>query len=246
MVALPEERRAILACATDIQKERVNGYTLYNACFANKAITVVEAGMGIAAATSAASSLIDAQKPRLLISAGFCGAVRAGCNIGDIVLCKQLWQQDVTELSRCTLPDGMADIESVQISLKKLGLPVKIGNFITTTTIASKAYLGRQLPVDMSNPVLEMESAAVANVALKNGLLFLGIRTVSDDATEELLFSIDEISKNNRISIPKLMLVCLQKPAVIPQLAKLAKNSSIAGKNLTAACAAVFNTFTEP
>ena len=62
---------------------------------------------------------------------------------------------------------------------------------------------------------------------------FLGLRTISDDAGEELGFSLDEMTDSQlRISIPRVLFTCLKKPRIIPQLARLAGNSGRAGKSL--------------
>lgn len=239
VVAMPEERRAILARATNIRKEQAGGCVIYNALLAGRLIAVIEAGMGIAAASAATKILADIKNPQLLVSAGFCGAVRSGCAVGDIILCKQLWQYNEHGASRPDLAIKQSKISEIENSLQQFAVPVKSGCFITTSSIVSKAELAAKLPADLLNPVLEMETAAVAKVAANRGIPFLGIRTVSDDAGEELLFSMDEISKNNRISIFKLLVACLKKPAIVPQLARLAKTSAIAGKSLGIACTAI-------
>jgi len=80
-----------------------------------------------------------------------------------------------------------------------------------------------------------MESVAVARTAATAGVPFLGLRTISDDAGEELGFSLDELTDSQlRISILRVLFTCLKKPRIIPQLARLAGNSGKAGKTLGA------------
>jgi len=110
------------------------------------------------------------------------------------------------------------------------------GVFVTTLTSMSKKRMRELLPEHLTSPVLEMESAAVAAVAASAGIPFVGVRTVSDDAGEELGFEIAEFTDAAlRISPVKVMLTILRRPAIIPQLLRLARNTRVAGKNLAAA-----------
>lgn len=192
--------------------------------------------MGTDAATRAATLLIKTRHPRLLLSAGFCGAVRTGSGVGDTIVCDRLLTLDAEGLAATSPPGNILPAAHVIDTLHTHGLTAVAGSFITTGQIVSKPELARRLSPDLPTPVLEMESAAVALAAAAADLPFLGIRTISDDAAEELLFSLADVTTHNRISIPKVLLACLQHPRIIPQLARLAKNSAVAGKNLGLAC----------
>jgi adenosylhomocysteine nucleosidase len=81
-----------------------------------------------------------------------------------------------------------------------------------------------------------MESAAIAIVAVENGIPFCGIRAVSDPFDEELGFSLDEFcDQRMRIRIPRVLLTIARKPRIIPQLIRLARNSRVAGASLSQA-----------
>ena len=67
---------------------------------------------------------------------------------------------------------------------------------------------------------------------------FLAVRGVSDDAGEELGFSISELTDAGmRIRIGKVLKTVAGKPWIIAQMLRLAKNSGKAGKNLALAIA---------
>lgn len=233
VTALPEERRAVLASAQQLRKTRLDGLILYEARLADREICIVEGGMGAVSAAKAAQLLIAARQPGLVISAGFCGAVRPGPAVGDTVLCRNLLTLEEVGLIENALPGN--DMVAARLSdrLAECGITVWQGSFITTGLIISKQELARTVSQDLPTPVLEMESAAIAKAARTAGVAFIGIRTVSDDAGEELLFSLDELTaRSGTISIPKVLLTCLKKPRIIPQLARLARNSANAGKKL--------------
>jgi adenosylhomocysteine nucleosidase len=99
-----------------------------------------------------------------------------------------------------------------------------------------KSRLAALLPADAPFPVVEMESAAVAQLAGENGIPFVGMRTVSDPFDEELGFSLAEFCDDRmRIRIPKVLLTVARRPRIIPQLIRLARNSRVAAASLSQA-----------
>jgi adenosylhomocysteine nucleosidase len=99
-----------------------------------------------------------------------------------------------------------------------------------------KKQLAALLPAAAPYPVVEMESAAIALVAVENGIPFSAIRTVSDPFDEELAFSLDEFCDDRmRIRILRVLLTVARKPRIIPQLLRLAGNSRVAAASLSQA-----------
>jgi adenosylhomocysteine nucleosidase len=107
------------------------------------------------------------------------------------------------------------------------------GQFITSDGILDKKQLVAILPRNASQPVVEMESAAVARVAAERGIPFMGVRAISDPWDEELVFAIDEFCDDDkRIRPAKVFATILRRPRIIPQLLRLGWNSHIAAKSL--------------
>ncbi|HEY9073003.1 MAG TPA: hypothetical protein VIN67_02625, partial [Desulfobaccales bacterium] len=65
------------------------------------------------------------------------------------------------------------------------GLAVSLGSLISTPWIIHKGRQGGGLR-DRSLPVLDLESAALAELARAAGLPFLGLRAITDAAAEEI------------------------------------------------------------
>ena len=101
------------------------------------------------------------------------------------------------------------------------------------------------LPGHYPNPVVEMESGAIAIIAAENNIPLLAIRAVSDPAAEELGFSIDEFCDPDmrRIRPYKVLLTVLRKPRIVPQLVRLAISSRRAAEGLTSALSRLFPLF---
>ena len=114
------------------------------------------------------------------------------------------------------------------------------GTFVTTDGILNKKSLRELLPSDISNPVAEMESAAIAQVAYTHGISFMGIRAISDPWNEELGFTIDEFCNSEmRIRPTKVLATILRRPRIIPQLIRLSGTSRTAAACLAEAVKSV-------
>jgi adenosylhomocysteine nucleosidase len=233
IVAMPEERVALVKRLQQVKRRLMDGTPFYQGLLEGRKVTVVEGGMGTAAAARAARQLISTDRPSILLSAGFCGAIRPGAQVADLILCKKLFTDNENGLHEVTLPGSELTTARLSAELQHRGLRTWQGSFITTGRIVTKSACAETLPENLPTPVLEMESAAVALAAAAAGIPFLGIRAISDDAAEELGFSLDELTDDQlRISVPRVLFTCLKKPRIIPQLARLAANSGRAGKSL--------------
>jgi len=194
VMAMQEEIRPVLRRLGRYRKERAGQFPLYHFQQDGRQQFLIESGMGIIRASAATAELISRAQPRLIITAGLGGAVRPGLNVGDLVLAGQV----------LTLGNGLtseiADIANEAL-LRAMhqsvpGQPFRIvgGTTVTTSGIVNKSQADQQLAQEIVNPVLDMETSAVAEIAANNGIPLLAVRAISDAADEELLFSLDELT----------------------------------------------------
>ena len=235
ITAMPEETRSVVRAVGTAKKTLIGRLAVQHGYLAGHEIVIVEAGMGFSNAAATAEKLVHEARPDLIISAGFCGGVSAELQVGDIVVATGL-----TIVSENVREDVPVEIPAVSrnfvASQTAEGRRVFGGLFASTPAIMQKSRLAALLPVDAPFPVVEMESAAIAIVAVENGIPFTGIRAVSDPFDEELGFSLDEFCDDRmHIRIPKVLLTVVRKPRIIPQLIRLACNSRIAGASLSQA-----------
>ena len=228
--ALPEEAQAILKNAEELQRSQQGDRSVFSCRIAGHDITLVEAGMGMLNAGWAATALA-VQSPDLIISAGFGGGVLPGLKVGDVVMAEQVLHWTGSDFERVTT--GMFAPENVSLPLR--------GCFITSDGILNKHDLLGLLPSGANRPVVEMESAAVARVAVEHNIPFMGIRAISDPWNEELGFSIQDFCDEQlRIRPIKVLATILRRPRIIPQLIRLAWNSRVAAKSLGTASKQLF------
>ena len=242
ITAMPEEYRAVADCLGAETAAQVGALRAGRFSQAGHEFLLVESGMGFHNAAKAAEMLIRDGRPDLLVSAGFCGGIAPQLRAGDVVVAKEI------------IIAGNGGFEEIPVPLSPVGLNFVArqaaegkrtfgGTFVSTSSIMSKRRLAGMLPGSFPNPVVEMESGAVAIVAAENKIPLLAIRAVSDGAAEELEFSLDEFCDPDlrRIRIGRVLLTILRKPRILPQLLRLSHSSRMAAESLTAALSRLFS-----
>jgi len=235
ITAMPEEARAVLKATGPAESRKIGGLKAFHCRTPQHDLLLVESGMGPKNAAAAAEALLGEFRLDLLISAGFCGALTPELRVGDVAVSTGL----------CVIAGGGVQQVPVEVSAAGrnfiarqpvTGARVFASLFACTPSIMAKKELAPLLPPGAPCPVVEKESGAIALVAVKNGIPFLGIRTVSDPANEELGFSLEEFTDRNlRIRPHRVALTILRKPWIMPQLVRLARNSRIAADSLSQA-----------
>jgi len=237
ITAMPEETRAILKATGPAESLKVGPLAAFRCRVREHDLLLVEAGMGFKNAAAAAEALLGTARPDLLISAGLCGGIAPELRVGDVAVGREL----------CIVAEGAVRQVPVEIAAAAhtfiarqaaTGERVFASLFAGTPSIMAKKQLAALLPPGAPCPVVEMESGAIAIVAAEHGIPFMGIRTVSDPADEELGFSLEEFTDSRlRIRPHKVALTILRKPWIVPQLIRLARNSRIATDCLSRAMA---------
>ncbi len=235
ITALPEETGALLKRLGFSEKVVCGNLKAYISVCSGHEIFLCEAGMGFDNAARAAEAVIREARPDMLISSGFCGGITTDLMVGDVVVAKSVLivSGALIEAVSVEIPDSCSNFVVRQAAG---GMRVFGGVFASTPSLISKVQIADLLPQGSRYQVVEMESGAIAIVAVENGISFVGIRAVSDPFKEEIGFSLDEFCDDHlRIRIPRVLLTIARKPRIIPQLFRLARNSRIAGANLALA-----------
>jgi adenosylhomocysteine nucleosidase len=189
--------------------------------------------MGTKKATAATEELIAYVKPRVLISAGLGGAVRRGLDTGDVVLAGQILTFKDGVVTAAGTLQNEALLRALEVSCSGHAFRITDGTAITSGSIVPKGKADQLIAREVVNPVLDMETSAVAETASRHGIPMIAIRAISDAAEEELLFSLDEITDRElNIRISKVLKTIAKKPRILPHMLRLAKNAKLAGTNL--------------
>lgn len=233
--AIPRERRPILRCFPGATKSELAGFLSWSFPAGTNHVTLVESGMGAVNAAAATAAMVAAFRPTIVLSVGFCGAIRPGALVGDLVVATQQYTLTSGRLALEAGPDmGLCH------GLLQGAAPLNYhcGTFISTDSFISKGDICPLIPDKLPTPVLEMESAAIVKVCRSAGLPAVAIRAVSDTAAEDPApLALKLFSPNFSLSKKRVAAALLARPNLLPQLARLARNTSIAGNSLARALA---------
>jgi adenosylhomocysteine nucleosidase len=170
-------------------------------------VVLVITGIGKVAAALAAQFVCDVFNPQCLVAVGLAGATRSDGHPGDLIVASGALQHDVDARpltkGKGTIPSlGMSVIpadprwsEKVrQATARVVDKPqmVRSGVVLTGDQIVSSLEVRDRLQSDFPEGVcLDMETAAVAQVAHQNGIPWAALRMISDTADEK--FNLGEV-----------------------------------------------------
>jgi len=186
LAALPLEVRPFLR-HIQARPRRGLGFPAWEFAVGQKRGLAVLSGMGPEAALAAARRLLEQERPEILISLGFGGALTPELLPGALVLGASFWEYDPhgALLKPAPAPAPPRPLPELLGRLRKAGLPAFAGSLVTTPVIMPKAKVGEALSA-LTHPVLDLETAVLARVAAGEGLAFLGLRSITDGAGEEI------------------------------------------------------------
>jgi len=240
IAAMPLESRALLRLVRG--RERVQVGSLRGVRFqsADRDCALVTSGMGVRRAASAAQALIAAVRPVCLVSFGIAGAVRENLKIGDTIMATQ----------NCSLDKGkvgpfqnLAALSAEGRQAAERALQSHGSRLIPGTAITSH---GSQLVLsqfqELLNPVLEMETAGILQVALENEIPLIALRSISDSPRSPIPFDLENVMDDEyNFRTGRLLLEVLRQPAILFHSAQMIRNSQIAADDAAAAVLAILN-----
>ncbi len=239
IAAMPGEIKPLLRIAGKHSKTRLGAFNLYSLNVAGRQCRLIESGIGMKRAARAAQTLITGFSPEKLISFGFGGAVLPGMAAGDLAIAGRVFPvreslPDAGETIGLLYPSGL--LPNLQNIGNTLGFAVGQCDILTSDKILNKKELVGGLPSGVTNPVLDMETWAIALEAVRRNVPLLAIRAISDAAEEELEFCLERfMDREMNIRISRVLLTIASRPGILPQLIRLAGNSRSAGRNLAVA-----------
>jgi adenosylhomocysteine nucleosidase len=234
IAAMNQESDALLRCVKGAKRIRVGTFRGYTFDLFGQTCVLVTSGMGMRRAGEAARYLVELKEPRLLISLGIAGAVENDLAIGDVVAAGSV----------CLLVGGIPDLfqplaawpeastRAMISALAGRGAHLFAGSAVTTA--GSQLVPGRR--VEMAHPVLEMETAGIAQVAAENDLPLLSIRAISDGPSAPIPINLDEMmDKDANLKVGKLLKAVIRHPGILVQSRQLMVNTQRAADNAAVA-----------
>jgi adenosylhomocysteine nucleosidase len=179
-------------------------------------VQVVVTGIGPAAARRTAEAVMRREPVTRVVFAGFCGALRSGLAVGDVVVAAEVMDERGGRWA-CT--------EVGQGRTRLLTTDRLIG------TTEAKRALGERHAAD----AVDMESAAVAAVCHARGVPFLAVRAVSDTVDTTLSPRLVKLLSGGSVSAVRAVLALARQPSLVTDFHRLARDTRLAAKQLAEA-----------
>jgi adenosylhomocysteine nucleosidase len=189
-----------------VKPETVNGVDL----FALPQAVIAVGGIGEKFARRAAEVAIGFAQPKLLLSAGIVGAISPKLRVGEVGRIREV----------------------VEVATGARYLTSSGGDWVLATSQdVSDAAEKRELLTKYGADVVDMEAAAVAQVAKERGLEFAAIKSISDDAEFEMP-PMNRFIEEGKFDTRSFLVYIALRPRWWPTLGKIKKNSALAAANL--------------
>jgi adenosylhomocysteine nucleosidase len=194
---------------------------------------LIQTGVGPAAAGTIAGKVLEAQPMSLVVSTGFaCALVPA--QVGDLLVGTAVasvhGEGTWTMGDNRVLCDGTVRA-GVLLVAQNAGLVARVGTVVSSGTVVWQAEEKRRLRRLTDATGLDMESAAVAEIAQERGLPMAIVRTVSDLVDEDLPLDFNLFLRPT--GWVKGMQSLASSPSSVAGLNRLRKQSRVAADRLT-------------
>lgn len=243
IAAMTLERDALLRNVNGLKRVKLGSFDAKIFKLFGQTCWLVTSGMGVRRASEAARMLVESSAPRCLISFGIAGAVESDVQIGDVVTAEAVCRLDqgvAGPLLRLAAWPAAARCAASQALLAR-GARLWTGTAVTTG--GGKGMEGRL--EKMMHPILEMETAGIAQVAAEKCIPLYSIRAISDGPDAPIPFDLGElVDEDANLQAVRLWRTILRHPGIVFKAGRLIQNSRIAANNAAAALMAAIRAAT--
>ena len=226
--AMEEEVSILLTHMTDKKSETHARMTFYSGKIREKDVVLVKSGVGKVNMAMCTQLMIDRFAPDCVINAGVAGAVAKELSVGDIVVSSEAMQYDmdctsvgykigeVPGLECSVFPADPKLIALAEAAGKKAVPDVRLltGRVVTGDRFVSDVKLKDWLRDTCGGSCAEMEGAAMAQVCCENGVPYLVLRAISDQADGDAPETFDVFIKKAIQHFSDLMLEMVSEYAL--------------------------------
>ncbi|HFH9141292.1 TPA: 5'-methylthioadenosine/adenosylhomocysteine nucleosidase [Streptococcus agalactiae] len=204
IAAMEEELKLLVENLEDKSQETVLSNVYYSGRYGEHELVLVQSGVGKVMSAMSVAILVESFKVDAIINTGSAGAVATGLNVGDVVVADTLVYHDV-DLTAFGYDYGQMSMQPLyfhsdktfvstfEAVLSKEEMISKVGLIAT-----GDSFIAGQEKIDVIKGhfpqvlAVEMEGAAIAQVAQATGKPFVVVRAMSDTAAHDANITFDE------------------------------------------------------
>lgn len=194
IVAMKEEKKAIIDIMENIEKEKLYELTIIKGIIKGKECILVESGVGKVNAARTTQILIDKYDIEFVINVGSAATANDELNIGDIVIGETLVQHDF-DITAFDHPKGYISnvgenvksnanlVEKFKVAIEKMKdeeFKIKTGIIASGDIFCTDPNMKEKINNKFNADAIEMEGAAVAQTCYLDKIPFIVVRSISD------------------------------------------------------------------
>ncbi|MEG1694537.1 MAG: 5'-methylthioadenosine/adenosylhomocysteine nucleosidase [Eubacterium sp.] len=218
IAALEDEVRDIKKNMVRFETISRAGMTFFKGEISGKSAVAVRCGVGKVNAALCTQLLIDCFDVDQIINVGVGGAVAKGLTVGDLVISNDSVQYDMDgsafghprgEIPNMEITYFPADkklIELAKSAASKVGVKALVGRVMTADLGVDSVDLKKELTILFGGACVEMEGAAIGQVAYVNQIPYIVIRSISDNADGDLVETYQQNFKQSVIAAAEMVI----------------------------------------
>jgi len=176
-------------------------------------VTYIQSGIGRDPAIHATRGLLASERPDIIITAGFAGALIRILSVGDLI-------------TPGTVIDGQTG--------ERFEFAFGTGVLVSSTSIVDEAGK-KKLATKHAAEAVDMEGASVARVAAELGIPCFALKAISDELSFAMPPFNAYVKENGALAVERFAAHVFMRPGYWPSLVQLARNSKKASLELSGA-----------
>jgi adenosylhomocysteine nucleosidase len=240
IAAMPQESKALLRCIDERENSMLGPFPRHRFRLMDRDCQLVQSGIGLKRAKDATRALISAVNPQYLISFGIAGAIMDDLQIGDVIVAR----------NSCMLEKGisgrflnLAHLSESAWEAATQALQPRRAHLVSGTALTTR---GSQVVLpgtkEYPHPVLEMETAGIAQVAAERGIPLIALRAVSDNPQAPIPLDLEMVYDDEyNLQIGQIIKTVLRHPGMLFRSTQVGRNIRTAADNAAIALVAALS-----
>ncbi len=192
--AMEAEIEALRAHMRVEREETVSGIGFLSGSLEGEPVVLARCGVGKVFAALCAQTMVLRYGVTALVNSGVAGTLTGELHIGDVILSKECVQHDmdttavgddyglVSGINRVRFPAGEKLVEGLSEALRARGVRFRTGTIATGDQFVASQARRDWIVSTFGAEAVEMEAGAIAQAAFVNGVPYVVIRVISDEA----------------------------------------------------------------
>lgn len=206
IVAMDEEREAILKIMTDVKVEQIYNLRFLRGRIQGKSCILVKSGIGKVNAARTTQVMLQNFEIQYVINLGAGASINSILNIGDILIGRQVVQHDfditafghskgyITGVGNAVICDRnlVDEMEQIIKSIPERSYQIKLGIIATGDIFCTESWMKDKIRAKFGADAIDMECAAIGQVCYLDNVPFMAIRSISDTPNGKNASTFDE------------------------------------------------------